>query len=131
MLLRVSGGRDAALEQLLAATWWYPEKVSPRAFDRIQAIWSDYDFWHFKNPDPREFLAPPAAEQLERITAPVLIITAEYDLDACRAVAVQMDAAIPDSTMVDLRGATHFMFIEEPGEVNAAMLEFFAGAAGR
>jgi pimeloyl-ACP methyl ester carboxylesterase len=127
----VSGGRDAALEQLLAATWWYPDKVSPRALDRVKAIWSDYDFWHFKNSDPRRVLTPPAAEQLKRITAPTLIITAEYDLDACRAVAHQMDAEIPDSTTVDLAGATHFMFIEEPEEVNAAMLDFLVEAAGR
>ena len=127
----VSGGPEAALKQLLAATWWYPEKVPPRAFDRVKAIWSDYDFWHFRNPDPRRFLTPPAAEQLERIAAPALIITAEYDLDACRAVARQMDAEIPDSTTVDLAGATHFMFIEEPEEVNAAMLDFFVEAAGR
>jgi pimeloyl-ACP methyl ester carboxylesterase len=127
----VSGGRDAALEQLLSATWWYPERVSPRAFERVRAIWSDYDFWHFENPDPRRFLSPPAAEQLDRITAPALIITAEFDLEACREVAVQMDAEIPDSTMVDLAGATHFMFIEEPQVVNAAMLDFLAEAAGR
>lgn len=127
----VSGGRDAALKQLLAATWWYPEKVPPRAFDQVKAIWSDYAFWHFKNPDPRRFLTPPAAEQLERITAPTLIITAEYDLDACRAVAHQMDAEIPDSTTVDLVGATHFMFIEEPEEVNAAMLDFLVEASSR
>jgi pimeloyl-ACP methyl ester carboxylesterase len=127
----VNGGRDAALEQLLAATWWYPDKVSPLALDRVKAIWSDYDFWHFKNPDPRRFLTPPAAEQLERITVPALIITAEYDLDACRAVAYQMDSEIPDSAMVDLSGATHFMFIEEPEKVNATMLDFLVEAAGR
>jgi pimeloyl-ACP methyl ester carboxylesterase len=127
----VSGGREAALGQLLAATWWYPEKVPPRAFGRVKAIWSDYDFWHFRNPDPRRFLAPPAAEQLGRITVPALIITAEYDLDACRAVAQQMDAGIPDSTTVDLAGATHFMFIEEPEVVNAAMLDFLVDTAGR
>ena len=65
----VNGGRSAALEQLLAATWWYPDKVPPRAFDRLKAIWSDHEFWHFKNPDPRRYVTPPAAEQLERITA--------------------------------------------------------------
>ena len=88
--------------------------------------------WHrCKNPDPRRVLTPPAAEQLERITVPALIITAEYDLDACRAVAHQMDAEIPDSTMIDLAGATHFMCIEEAEEVNAAMLDFLVEAAGR
>ena len=126
-----SGGRDAALKQLLAATWWYPEKVPPRAFERVKAIWSDYDFWHFKNPDPRRVLAPPAAEQLERITAPALIITAEYDLDACRAVAHQMDTEIPDSKTVNLASATHFMFIEEPEQVNAAILDFLVAASSR
>lgn len=127
----VSGGRDAALKQLLAATWWYPEKVPPKAFDRVKAIWSDYEFWHFKNPDPRRVLTPPAADQLEKITVPALIITAEYDLDACRAVAQQMDTRIPDSTMVDLANATHFMFMEEPEQVNAAMLDFLVEASSR
>ena len=127
----VNGGRSAALEQLLAATWWYPDKVPPRAFDRLKAIWSDHEFWHFKNPDPRRYVTPPAAEQLERITAPTLIITAEYDLDACREAAYEMDARIPGSTMLDLAGATHFMFIEEPQVVNAAMLDFIDEAAGR
>ncbi len=127
----VDGGREAALEQLLAATWWYPEQVPPRAFERVKAIWSDYAFWHFRNPDPRRFLAPPAAGRLKQITAPTLIVTAEYDLDACRAVADQMDAEIPDSTVLDLAGTTHFMFIEQPGEVNGAMVAFLAEAEGR
>ena len=127
----VNDGRSAALEQLLAGTWWYPDKVPPRAYDRVKAIWSDYDFWHFKHPDPRRYVTPPAAEQLERITAPTLIITAEYDLDACREAAYEMDARIPGSTMLDMAGATHFMFIEEPEEVNAAMLDFLVEAAGR
>ena len=127
----VSGGRDAALEQLLAATWWYPDKVPPRVFDRIETIWSDYAFWHFRHPDPRRTLTPPAAEQLERMTSPTLVITAEYDLDACRAVARQMDARIPHSTMLDLAGATHFMFMEEPEQVNAAMLDFIDAASRR
>ena len=42
-----------------------------------------------------------------------------------------MDAEIPDSTTVDLAGATHFMFIEEPEEVNAAVLDFLVEAAGQ
>ena len=82
-------------------------------------------------PDPRRVLTPPAAEQLEKITVPALIITAEYDLDACRAVAQQMDTRIPDSTMVDLASATHFMFMEEPEQVNAAMLDFLVEASSR
>jgi len=127
----VRGGQDAALEQLLAATWWYPEKVSPGALERVKAIWSDFDFWHFRNPDPRRFLTPLAAAQLERITPTTLIITAEYDLDACRAAAQQMDARIPDSTTLDMAGLTHFMFLEEPEEVNAAMLDFLGGVSGR
>ena len=55
----------------------------------------------------------------------------EHDLDACRAVAHQMDAEIPDSTTVDLAGATHFMFIEEPEQVNAAILDFLVAASSR
>ena len=60
-----------------------------------------------------------------------MVTAAEYDLDACRAVAHQMDTEIPDSTTVDLASATHFMFIEEPEEVNAAVLDFLVEASGR
>jgi hypothetical protein len=42
-----------------------------------------------------------------------------------------MDTEIPDSTTVDLAGATHFMFIEESEEENAAMLDFLVEALSR
>ena len=58
-------------------------------------------------------------------------IVAEFDLDGCREAAQQMDARIPDSSLLDMPGATHFMFLEEPEVVNTAMLEFLAEAAGR
>ena len=66
-------------------------------------------------------------QRLDRITAPTLIVTGEYDLDACREVTDLMDAEIPDSRTLDLAGATHFLMIEKGEELSAAILEFLVG----
>jgi pimeloyl-ACP methyl ester carboxylesterase len=120
------GGPAAALEKLVQAQWWYPEKVPPLTMDSIKEICSDYSFWHFINSDPRQFVDPPAVQQLDRIRVPVLIITAQYDSEACREIADLMDADIPDSRKIDMDGATHMMQMEKPEEFNKAVLDFLS-----
>ncbi|MFH1068761.1 MAG: alpha/beta hydrolase [Candidatus Glassbacteria bacterium] len=105
-------GREAALVEVLRAHWWRPEKVPSPVMDRLKQICDDYSFWHFSNPDPRLFLDPPAVQQLDRIKVPVLIITAQYDVDACREIADLMEDKIPNSRKVDFAGATHMMLME-------------------
>ena len=94
---------------------------------RITEINYDFPFWHFVNKDPRRYISPPAVQQLDRISLPTLIITAEYDVDACREVADLMEKTIPNAKKIDITGATHFMLMEKPSEFNKAVLDFLNG----
>ena len=79
-----------------------------------------------KGMDRRSFVDPPALQQLDRISLPTLIITAEYDVEACREVADLLEQTIPNARKIDIADATHYMFMEKPAEFNKAVLDFLA-----
>lgn len=84
------------------------------------------DFWGFIHKDPIQFLIPSAIDQLDKIQAPVLIVTAEYDLKGCREIADHLEKTIPNSKKVILAGAGHAMNMGKPEEFNKAVLDFLS-----
>ena len=98
--------------------------MSSNIKNRITEINYDYSFWHLINKDPRRYIDPPAVQQLDRISLPTLIITAEYDIEACREIADLMEQKIPNAKKIDITDATHFMLMEKPEEFNKAVLDF-------
>ena len=55
-----------------------------------------------------------------------MIITAEYDVDACKEIADIMDIDIPNSTKISIKGAGHLMNMDKPEEFNKAISDFIA-----
>ncbi len=94
--------------------------------NRITGIIYDFPFWHFINEDPRRYIDPPAVQQLDRISLPTLIITAEYDIEFCREIADLMEQKIPNTEKVDIPDATHFMLMEKPEEFNKIVFDFLS-----
>jgi len=119
-IVKESGTRAAA------EYWINAQTMSSMVKRRITEIAYDYSFWHWINEDPRRYLDPPALQQLTRISLPILIITAEYDVEACREVADLLERTIPNARKIDIADATHYMFIEKPAEFNKAVLDFLA-----
>lgn len=124
-ILKESGTRAAA-EHFINASCFNPQMISSRVKDRITEMGYDYSFWHWSNEDPRRYVDPPAAQQLERISLPTLIITAEYDVAACREIADLLERKIPNAKKVDIADASHFMLMEKPAEFNKIVLDFLS-----
>ena len=86
----------------------------------------DYSYWGFLNQNKRSNITPPAIGRLQEIKIPSLIITAEYDVDACKEIADIMDIDIPNSTKISINGAGHLMNMDKPEEFNKAISDFIA-----
>ena len=122
-MLKENGARAAA-EHIINAPFFNPQMMSSDMRNRITEINYDFPFWHFLHEDPRRYVDPPAAQQLDRISLPTLIITAEYEVEASREVADLMEQKILNAKKVDIADATHFMLMERPEEFNKAVLDF-------
>ena len=68
-------------------------------------------------------------DQLDKITAPTLIIVGDQDIATVPAKAERMHARIRGSKLVVIPGAGHSSTIEDPEAVNAALKEFLSGQA--
>ncbi len=66
------------------------------------------------------------AERLRAIDAPVAVVQAEFDEAIERGHAVAMAGLIKDSTLMILRGVSHFAMLQDPRRFNKALLDFLA-----
>ena len=98
--------------------------ISQKALEHLLRIGYEYSFWGFINPNQRMPYQPLAITQLREIRIPTLIVTAEYDLEACLEIAEIMQNEIPDSKLVSIENAGHCMNIEKPEEFNVLLVEF-------
>jgi len=124
-IVKESGTRAAA-EYWINAPIFNAQTMSSMVKRRITEIAYDYSFWHWINEADRRYLDPPALQQLDWISLPTLIITAEYDVEACREVADLLERTIPNARKIDIVDATHYMFMEKPAEFNKIVLDFLA-----
>jgi hypothetical protein len=81
-------GTEAAVDFWLDAPAYENTIRDPKVTERVKEIGYDYTFWYFLNDNPSFNVDPPASQQLHNISLPTLIITAEYDLDACLEAAI-------------------------------------------
>lgn len=76
-----------------------------------------------ERPDETE-LAPPAAERLDEILVPTLVLAGEYDQPSQIAGPKLLAERIPNAEFVMLNGAAHLLNMEQPEAFNAAVLNF-------
>jgi pimeloyl-ACP methyl ester carboxylesterase len=117
-------GKMAAYEYWMNSPFFKDSFRDPTVYDRVMEIGKDFTFWHFTHEDPIQYLDPVAAEQLDKIELPTLIVTAEYDLKPCREMADHLEKSIPNSKKIELMGTGHLMALEKPAEFNKAVLDF-------
>ena len=120
----IESGHKAAADLIINCDCFNPFMIPPDIRKRIREINKDFLFWHFINVSPRLYIDPPAIQQLEKISVPTLLITAEYDILACREIADIMEKTIPNTKRVDIADATHYMFMEKPDKFNKVVLDF-------
>ena len=112
-----------------AMDYWWDEEfknviINPRIAERMKEIGYDYSFWHFTNHYSEYVVKPPAAQQIDKISLPTLIITAEYDLKACREVADLLEQNIANAKKVVIANAGHIMNMEKPAEFNKVIIDW-------
>jgi pimeloyl-ACP methyl ester carboxylesterase len=121
-----SGSRGAA-ERFVNMPAFNPERIDPAVRERILAIASDHSWWWANHHDPMQTVVPVATEKLADLAVPVLIVSAQYDVDVCREVADLLEANTATGVRVDIPGASHFMLMENPVEFNRALRGFLRG----
>lgn len=110
--------------------FWTGNKVfrnavrSSNALDHLKMVGYDYSFWGFMNASKIKPLQPPAITELSKIQLPTLVVTAEYDLEACIEVAKILDKEIRDSKLVSIKDAGHCMNLDKPEEFNRILVNF-------
>jgi 3-oxoadipate enol-lactonase len=112
----VAAGRDA----------WLAHPFFDGAAPELEAIVSDYSGWHWLHSDPDEPLRPPAAERLEALAIPTLVLVGEHDVPDFRAVSEELAARIAGAELLVLPGAGHLPSLDTPAALVSAVLSFLA-----
>jgi len=76
--------------------------------------------------EPREMVE--IAQNLERITAPTLILWAEKDPSAPLSIARRLEADMQGATLKTISNCGHFLTEDQPDEVTRLLLEFLEGS---
>jgi len=118
-------GKQQAIEFWLGGTDIYKQSFrNPKTIERMKLIGADYSFWHFTHKNKRRILSPAASGRLHAIQVPTLVITAEYDLKACREIADLMEKEIPGAKKISIADAGHCMNMDQPAEFNRVLSNF-------
>jgi pimeloyl-ACP methyl ester carboxylesterase len=102
-----------------------PERVDPRVRELVRTMC--LDTYRLDFPDAEHLgLQPPAAERLDSVRAPTLLLLGELDVSGCAAAIGFLAAGIEGSRRVDFPNATHLPNLEQPEAFNRVVLEFLA-----
>ena len=112
-------GPDAFVDFVLAGTIF-----DKSADEFVRRIGADTSFWTFANPSQTVALLPSAAMRLTEVDFPILVVTAEHDLPACRDMGNFILSEAPNARQIVLMDTGHLMHIEKPKEFNAVLFEF-------
>jgi 3-oxoadipate enol-lactonase len=104
-----------------------PIREQSEASHRLEKIVSDYSGWHFINNNPAVLPEPPAAQRLNHIHAPTLVVIGERDLPDFHQMADEMQQHIAGARKVILPYIGHMANMEDPVGFNHAVLEFLMG----
>jgi pimeloyl-ACP methyl ester carboxylesterase len=95
-----------------------------RTLDSLLIMGYQYSWWGFLNPSKRMVHSTMGITELSSITLPTLIVTAEFDIEACKEVADLMQQQIANSKLISIEGAGHLMNMDNPTEFNRIIQEF-------
>jgi pimeloyl-ACP methyl ester carboxylesterase len=90
----------------------------------IRNVGSESSFWRFTHPSQEIALKPSAASQLNSLEIPILVVTSEYDLPACRDMADFIVSNAQTTRLVLMEATGHLMHIEKSEEFNTEVLDF-------
>ena len=112
--------------------WWTGDHeikntvIEERTLDSLLRMGYEYSWWGFLNRTGQIAISPAGVERLSEIAVPTLIITAEYDIQACKEIAELMHKEIRNSEVVSIEEAGHLMNMDNPEEFNKVISEFIS-----
>ena len=98
--------------------------VSPVTKEYLLKMGYEYSWWRYLNIHKRGYAFPMAIGKLNEIKIPTLVITAEYDLEACKEIVDIIMKRIPNAKLISIKGAGHIMNMDKPEEFNKVISEF-------
>jgi pimeloyl-ACP methyl ester carboxylesterase len=119
-------GVQAAKEAWLAHALFAPALEQPTVADRLRRMVAAYSGWHLVSADPGRGLDPPAAQQLDKIAVPALIVVGERDLPDFLAISTLLERRIPQRHKIVMRGVGHMSNMEDPAHFNDVVLSYLA-----
>ncbi|HKR27117.1 MAG TPA: alpha/beta hydrolase [Acidobacteriaceae bacterium] len=97
----------------------------PSCASLLSAMVNEYSGWHWRERDTAKAPSPPLAEELQKITAPSLVITGSLDLPDFQAMGKLVAARIPRARSKRIEGSGHMVNLEAPDRFNKTLLEFW------
>jgi pimeloyl-ACP methyl ester carboxylesterase len=112
---------DEAKRIWSACGWFTSSRESPSLRAELDAMLADYTGWHWTHVNPATNLDPPAAERLDALRVPALVITGDRDLPYNDVVGDALVARVRGAVRLRLTGAGHMANMEEPDAVSGAI----------
>jgi 3-oxoadipate enol-lactonase len=122
--LAAAGRTTEAQDKWLASSVFVPARERPQVVARLREMVSDYTWWRAQYPGLRRALHPPAAEHLDEISAPTLVIVGERDLPNVHAASNALASGIRGARLSVLPGIGHMSNMEDPEAFNSTVLSF-------
>ena len=119
-------GFKSAIELLMAHPMHIPLSEQPAPADKLRQMLADYAAWHMANVDSWQRPDPPAIQQLERITAPTLVVIAERDVAGFHEIATILATRLPNARKATLSSIGHVVPLEAPDAMLALTIDFLA-----
>jgi pimeloyl-ACP methyl ester carboxylesterase len=116
----------SALELLLDYRLFKPATDNPDIRFHITQIWAEYSGWEFTHTDPVIPSEPPAAQRLDEIEVPTLVIIGALDAPGFIDIANYLESNIKDARKVVLTGVGHMLNMETPERFNDSVFSFLA-----
>lgn len=102
-----------------------PDQVNSSVRERVKALTTAWLSRPKPEPEPKTVdLKPPAITRLKEIQAPTLIIAGDQDVLDILVIADLLQKHIPRAETLVIPGAAHMVTMEQPEQVNRAVLRF-------
>jgi 3-oxoadipate enol-lactonase len=118
-------GNELWLEHELFA----PARGRAECHAKLEQIARESPGWVWLHDTPLQPIVPPAAERLQDVRVPTLVVVGDRDLPDFQRIADKLAGEIGGARKVVLHGAGHMSNMEQPAEFNAAVLGFLQAAA--
>jgi 3-oxoadipate enol-lactonase len=121
-----AGRIDEARELWRRSAWFTASRESPTVAAALDEMIDGFSGWHWQHDNPARSLVPPAAERLNELRSPTLVVSGGRDLVYTNVIADKLASDIRGATTLRLPAAGHMANLEAPAAVNAAIAELAA-----